>query len=169
MGYAQASGLPPIYGLYVTILTLFAYAVFGQSRILVLGPDSSLAALIAATILPLAAGNAERALSLAGTLAILSGVICIVAGLARFGFVTELTSKPISYGYINGIAMTVLAGQLPAFFGFSGSGDNFFHEGKAFVTGVLDGRTNSVAIAISVLSTVVILGCSWVDSRSGTL
>ncbi len=170
MGYAQASGLPPIYGLYATILPLFAYALFGPSRILVLGPDSSLSALIAATILPLAAGNAERALSLAGMLAILSGLICIVAGLARFGFITELISKPIRYGYMNGIAMTVLAGQLPAFFGFSASGETFYHEVKSFVAGVIEGRTNSVAIAISVLSTIVILGCKcWVPKVPGVL
>jgi len=170
MGYAQASGLPPIYGLYATILPLFVYALFGPSRILVLGPDSSLSALIAATILPLAAGNAERALSLAGMLAILSGLICVVAGLARFGFITELISKPIRYGYMNGIAITVLAGQLPAFFGFYASGENFYHEVKSFLAGVIEGRTNSVAIAISVLSTVVILGCKrWVPKVPGVL
>jgi high affinity sulfate transporter 1 len=170
MGYAQAAGLPAIYGLYATIVPLITYAIFGPSRILVLGPDSSLAALIAATILPLAAGNAERALSLAGMLAVLSGVMCIVAGLASFGFVTELISKPIRYGYMNGIALTVLAGQLPAFLGFSVSGEDFLHEATAVVTGVLEGRTNWVATAIAVFSTIVILGCKrWAPKVPGVL
>src|SRR5512136_1940414 len=81
MGYAQAAGLPAIYGLYATIAPLIAYAIFGPSRILVLGPDSALAGLVAATILPLAAGSTERAVALAGMLAILSGGLCILAGL----------------------------------------------------------------------------------------
>jgi len=113
MGYASASGLPAIYGLYATVVPLIAYAVFGPSRILVLGPDSALAAIIAATILPLAADKADKAVILAGMLAILSGALCVLAGLARFGFITDLLSKPIRDGYINGIALTVLIGQLP--------------------------------------------------------
>ena len=122
MGYAEAAGLPAIYGLYATIVPLIAYAIFGPSRILVLGPDSSLAAIIAAVILPLAAGDPDRAVALAGMLAIFTGLLCIVAGLARLGFITELLSKPIRYGYMNGIALTVLVGQLPKLFGFSADG-----------------------------------------------
>ena len=113
MGYAEAAGLPAIYGLYATIVPLMAYAIFGPSRILVLGPDSSLAAIIAATIVPLAAGNADRLVALAGMLALLSGALCVLAGVARFGFITDLLSKPIRLGYLNGIALTVLIGQLP--------------------------------------------------------
>lgn len=128
MGYAQAAGLPAIYGLYATIVPLIAYAVFGPSRILVLGPDSALAGLIAATILPMAAGNADKAVALASVLALLSGVLCIGAGLARFGFITDLLSKPIRYGYLNGIALTVLIGQLPKVLGFSVSQSSFINE-----------------------------------------
>src|SRR5947208_2297821 len=108
MGYAEAAGLPAITGLYATIVPLTAYAIFGPSRILVLGPDSALAGLVAAAILPLAAGNPDRAVALAGILAVLMGAIAIVAGLAKLGFVTDLLSKPIRYGYLNGIALTVL-------------------------------------------------------------
>src|ERR1035437_520299 len=122
MGYAEAAGLPVIYGLYATIVPLIAYAIFGPSRILMLGPDSALAGIIAATILPLAAGNPGRLVSLAGLLAMLTGALCILAGLARFGFVTDLLSKPIRYGYLNGISLTVLVGPLPKLFGFSVSG-----------------------------------------------
>lgn len=159
MAYSQAAGLPAIHGLYATISALIAYAIFGPSRIMVLGPDSSLAALIAATILPLAAGNADLALSLAGMLAILSGALCIVAGLAKLGFITELISKPIRYGYINGIAFIVIAGQLPAFFGFQATGQGFIHEVIAFGEGLLQGQVNGTALTISLLCAIAILAC----------
>lgn len=119
IAYAVASGVPGIYGLYATIIPLLAYALFGPSRILVLGPDSSLAAVILAVVLPLSGGDPMRAVALASMMAIVSGVVCILAGLARLGFITELLSKPIRYGYMNGIALTVLISQLPKLFGFS--------------------------------------------------
>src|SRR4030095_9861277 len=119
IAYAVASGVPGIYGLYATIVPLLAYALFGPSRILVLGPDSSLAALILAVVLPLSGGDPHRAVALAGMMAVVSGTVCILAGIARLGFVTELLSKPIRYGYMNGIALTVLISQLPKLFGFS--------------------------------------------------
>ena len=119
IAYAVASGVPGIYGLYATIVPLLAYALFGPSRILVLGPDSSLAAVILAVVLPLSGGDPHRAVALAGMMAIVSGVVCILAGVARLGFITELLSKPIRYGYMNGIALTVLISQLPKLFGFS--------------------------------------------------
>src|SRR6478735_2100386 len=113
IAYAVASGVPGIYGLYATIVPLLAYAVFGPSRILVLGPDSSLAAVILGVVAPLSGGDPLRAVALASMMAIVSGVVCIIAGLARLGFITELLSKPIRYGYMNGIALTVLLSQLP--------------------------------------------------------
>src|SRR5262245_27661277 len=119
IAYAVASGLPGIYGLYATIIPLLAYALFGPSRILVLGPDSALAGIILGVILPLSGGDPQRAVALAGTMAIVSGAVCVLAGIARLGFVTELLSKPIRYGYMNGIALTVLISQLPKLFGFS--------------------------------------------------
>src|SRR5262249_37949260 len=100
IAYAVASGLPGIYGLYATIVPLLAYALSGPSRIMVLGPDSSLAPLILAVVLPLSAGDPGRAVAVAGMLAIVSGVLCILAGCARLGFITELLSKPIRYGYM---------------------------------------------------------------------
>ena len=113
-----------------------------------LGPDSALAGIIAATILPSAAGNPDRLVALAGLLAMLSGALCILAGLARFGFVTDLLSKPIRYGYLNGIALTVLVGQLPKIFGFSVSGGNLIQEANNLVYGIMDGQTNKTAMAI---------------------
>src|SRR5215468_12314953 len=119
IAYAVASGVPAINGLYATIVPLLAYAVFGPSRILVLGPDSSLAAVILGVVLPLSGGDPARAVPIAGMMAIVSGIFCILAGAARLGFITELLSKPIRYGYMNGIALTVLINQLPKLFGFS--------------------------------------------------
>ena len=170
MGYAQAAGLPAIHGLYATIVALVVYAIFGSSRLLVLGPDSSLAALIAATILPLADGSVERTIALAGALSVMTGIICVVAGLAQFGFVTELISKPIRFGYINGIAFTVIAGQLPAFFGFSVSVSEFPQEMIAFVNGLLQGQVNLSAVLIGTMSMIVILGCKrWAPVIPGVL
>src|SRR5215467_13250917 len=113
IAYAVASGVPGIYGLYATIVPLLAYALFGPSRILVLGPDSSLAAVILGVVLPLSGGDPQRAVALASMMAVVSGTVCIVAGMTRLGFITELLSKPIRYGYMNGIALTVLVSQLP--------------------------------------------------------
>ena len=128
IAYAVASGVPGIHGLYATIVPLLAYALFGPSRILVLGPDSSLAAVILAVVLPLSGGDPMRAIALAGMMAIVSGTVCILAGLARLGFITELLSKPIRYGYMNGIALTVLISQLPKLFGFSIESDGPLQE-----------------------------------------
>lgn len=86
IAFAVASGVPGINGLYATMAGLLAYAIFGPSRILVLGPDSSLAALILTVVLPLAAGNAPRAVALAGMMALVSGTLCIGAGAAKLGF-----------------------------------------------------------------------------------
>jgi high affinity sulfate transporter 1 len=158
MGYAEASGLPAIYGLYATIIPLVAYAVFGPSRILVLGPDSSLAPLIAAAVLPLAAAGSEEAVALAGMLAILSGLLCALAALARLGFITDLLSKPVRYGYMNGIALTVLLSQLPKLFGFSIDAEGVIPEASALVRGIADGETNTAALIIGAACLLVILG-----------
>ena len=157
MGYAEAAGLPAIYGLYATIVPLIAYAIFGPSRILVLGPDSSLAAIIAATIVPLAAGDPDKLVALAGALALLSGALCLLAGLAHFGFITDLLSKPVRIGYLNGIALTVLVGQLPKVLGFSSTGDNLIQETASLVRGVLAGQTNWTTFAIGAACLFVIL------------
>ncbi len=157
MAYAVASGLPGIYGLYATIVPLLAYAVFGPSRLLVLGPDSSLAAVILGVVLPLSVGDPQRAVALAGMMAVVSGIVCILAGVARLGFITELLSKPIRYGYMNGIALTVLISQLPKLFGFSIDIEGPLRGLWAIADAIVDGRTNWVALAIGVGSLVVIL------------
>ena len=157
MGYAQAAGLPPITGLYATIVPLLAYAVFGPSRVMILGPDSSLAAVIAAVILPLGGDDPETAVALAGALSVLTGLIILVAGMARLGFVTELLSRPVQLGYLCGIAVTILVGQLPRLCGFSIEGRGLLTEIRDFVQGVADGRVNRAALAVGLTGIVVIL------------
>jgi high affinity sulfate transporter 1 len=157
IAYAVAAGVPPIAGLYATIFALLAYALFGPSRVLVLGPDSALVALIFGVVLPLSGGDPERATALAAMMALVSGAFCVLAGVARLGFVTELLSKPIRYGYMNGIALTVLVSQLPTLFGFSASGENLIGEGRAFVEGLQAGKLNRTALALGAGTLVAIL------------
>jgi high affinity sulfate transporter 1 len=157
IAYAEASGVPGINGLYATIVPLLAYALFGPSRILVLGPDSALAALILTVVLPLSAGEPQRAVALAGMMAIVSGIVCIAAGLARLGFITELLSKPIRYGYMNGIALTVLLSQVPKLFGFSVTAKGLLRQAWGIVDKVLGGSTNVVTLAIGASTLALIL------------
>ena len=159
VAYAVASGVPGIVGLYATIACLLAYALFGPSRILVLGPDSSLAALILAVVAARSGGDPARAMALAAAMALVSGLICVAAGVLRLGFITELLSKPIRYGYMNGIAITVLISQLPKLFGFGVDADDPLVALWAFVQGLWSGRTNVIALAIgaAVLATIFAL------------
>ena len=172
MAYAELAGLPPITGLYTSILCLIAYALFGPSKILVLGPDSSLGPMIAATLIPLigARGDPERAIAMASTLALMVGVIITLAGIARLGFVADLISKPTIVGYMNGLALTILVGQLPKLFGFSVSGNGFWAELTGFVRGVADGKTVSAALAIGAFGLVLIVVLQrWLPKVPGVL
>lgn len=159
MAYAELAGLPPITGLYTSILCLTAYAVMGPSKILVLGPDSSLGPMIAATILPLvgAGGDPARAVALASMLALLVGAIMLLAGIAKLGFIADLLSKPTQIGYMNGLALTILVGQLPKLFGFSVDADGFIPELKGFAQGVINGETIAAALAVGAGALVLIL------------
>lgn len=157
IAYAEASGLPGIYGLYATITPLLAYALFGPSRILVLGPDSALAAIILGVVVPLSGGDPLRAVTLAAMMAIVAGTVCIVAGIAHLGFITELLSKPIRYGYMNGIALTVLISQLPKLFGFSIEGGGALRSLWAIAGAILEGKTNWVAFGIGLGTLAAIL------------
>ena len=157
IAYATASGVPGINGLYATIVPLLAYAVFGPSRILVLGPDSSLAAVILAVVAPLAGNDPARAVTVASAMALVSGLVCVLAGLFRLGFITELLSKPIRYGYMNGIALTVLISQLPKLFGFSIESKDPVANVVQIGQAVADGRTNWTSFAIGAAVLVAIL------------
>ena len=160
MAYAELAGLPPITGLYTTILCLVGYAVFGPSRVLVLGPDSSLGPMIAATVIPLVAaeGDPHRAVAYASLLALMVGAIIALAGVFRLGFVAELLSRPTQIGYMNGLALTIVVGQLPKLFGFSVDGKSLVDEAAGFVEGVVEGDTVSAALAVGAASLVLIQG-----------
>ena len=159
MAYAELAGLPAITGLYTSILCLVGYALFGPSRVLVLGPDSSLGPMIAATILPLVAsgGDPARAVALGSALALLTGAVTVVAGLAGLGFVADLISKPTMIGYMNGLALTILIGQLPKLFGFSVEGEGFLDDVTGFVRGIGGGETVPAALAVGAVGLVLIV------------
>lgn len=157
IAYAEASGVPGVYGLYATIVPLLAYALFGPSRILVLGPDSALAAPILAVVITASAGDPARAIATASLMAIVSGLFCIVLGLLRLGFITELLSKPIRYGYMNGIALTVLVSQLPKLFAIQIEDAGPLHEVWALGRAIADGQTNGYSLALGAASLAVIL------------
>jgi high affinity sulfate transporter 1 len=157
IAYAQASGLPGITGLYATIIPLLAYAVFGPSPILILGPDSALAAVVLSVVLPLSAGDPRRAIEVGGMMALVSGVLCVAAGFARLGFITELLSKPIRYGYMNGIALTVLLSQIPKLCGFSVSAGGPLRQVWGIMQKALAGNTNFVALAVGIGTLAIIL------------
>lgn len=156
MGYAEVAGLPPVTGLYATIVPLIIYALVGPSRILVLGPDSSLAPIIAAAIIPLAAFDGER-IALAGVLAIEVGVILLIGGLLKLGFVTDLLSKPIRIGYLNGIALVVILSQLPKLFGFSIEADSILGEITEIARGIVDRKFEILPTVIGITCLAVIL------------
>jgi len=158
MAYAELAGLPPITGLYTTVVCLVAYALVGPSPILILGPDSSLGPMIAATILPLASGSQETAIALAGMLGLLVGLITVGAGVAKLGFVADLLSNPVRTGYLAGLAIVIFIGQLPKLFGFSTDADGLVAESVAFLQGVAEGMTNPWALGIGLLSLAIILG-----------
>ena len=191
MSYAQAAGLPAITGLYASIAALLAYALLGPSRILVLGPDSALAALIAGAIVPLAAHDPQRApgrilvlgpdsalaaliagaiaplaahdpqraIALSGALALSAGAICILLGALGLGFVTDLLSRPIQYGYLNGIAIALVVGRLPELFSMPVSGSDVFSSLPHIVHAFVDGRFSTAAglLGVAVLATIILI------------
>src|ERR1700745_2753682 len=159
MAYAELAGLPPITGLYTSILCLIGYAVFGPSRLLVLGPDSSLGPMIAATILPLAGagGDPKRAVALASMLAIIVAAIMITGAMAKLGFVANLISKPTMIGYMNGLALTILVGQLPKLFGVKVEAEGLIRETAGFVRGLANGEAVAAAAAVGICGIALIL------------
>lgn len=159
MAYAELAGLPAVTGLYTSILCLVGYAIFGPSKILVLGPDSSLGPMIAATILPLVGANGDpaRAVALASMLALFTGAAMVLAGVGKLGFIADLLSKPTMLGYMNGLALTIMVGQLPKLLGFSVDAEGFIAELTGFISGVTSGDVVQAASAIGIGSLVLIM------------
>jgi high affinity sulfate transporter 1 len=166
MAYAELAGLPAITGLYATVVCLVAYALMGPSPILVLGPDSALGPMIAATILPLAAGDQQTAVALAGVLALMVGLITLGAGLARLGFIGDLLSSPVRTGYLTGLAIVILVDQLPKLFGFGVEADGLVAGLVAFLRGLADGLTDPWSLGIGLISLAIILGLRRLSPRT---
>jgi high affinity sulfate transporter 1 len=157
MAYAELAGLPAVTGLYTTIGCLVGYAIFGPSRVLVLGPDSSVSPLIFAAIIPLTtAKDPETAIALAGMLALIVGLIEIGLGIGKLGFVADLLSSEVQVGYMNGLAITIIVGQLPKLFGFSTDADGFFDELREFVEHLDDTKAAALLVGLGVL--VILIG-----------
>ncbi|HCF1769565.1 SulP family inorganic anion transporter [Pseudomonas aeruginosa] len=125
IAYAQIAGFPPQVGLYACILPMLIYALIGSSRQLMVGPDAATAAMVAAAITPLAAGDPQRLVDLSMIVAIMVGLFSIVAGLARAGFIASFLSRPILVGYLNGIGLSLLVGQLGKLFGYEAATSGF--------------------------------------------
>ncbi len=159
MAYAEASGLPAVTGLYASVIPLLVYAVFGPSRVLIVGPDSSLVPMIAAAVLPLAAGRAGHAVALAGVLSLLIGLFLVAGRLLRLGFVTGLLSKPIRVGYLNGIALVVIAGQLPRLLGIPADAGSLSGSLAGTVRALAQGAINPAAVVFGAGTVAVIYGC----------
>ena len=159
MAYAELAGLPAVNGLYTTVACLVGYAIMGPSRILVLGPDSSLGPLIFAAITPLvvAGDDPGKAIALAGMMAMIVGAVEIGLGLGRLGFVADLLSKEVQVGYMNGLALTIIVGQLPKLCGFSTDADGFVDELRAFVDGFAHRNPTAMWLGISLLVILLVL------------
>ena len=158
MAYAELAGLPPVTGLYTSIACLVGYAIFGPSRVLVLGPDSSVSPLIFAAITPLLVTNDPgSAIALAGMLALLVGLIEIGLGLGKLGFVADLLSSEVQVGYMNGLAITIIVGQLPKLCGFSTDADGFVDELRAWFEHLDATKGAALAVGVGVLVVLLVL------------
>jgi len=157
MAYAGVAGLPPVVGLWAILLPLAAYAVFGSSRTLSVGPESATALLTATTVAPLAAGDPGRYATLAATLAVVAGVLGVLAWLTRLGFLADLLSKPILTGYLAGVAVTMVVGQLERVTGVPTSGNSFLAELRSFVTGLGHLHLPTLAFAAGVLAFLLVV------------
>ena len=161
LAMGELAGLPVVFGLYATFLPLLGYAVFGSSRHLVVGPDATMATLTAATVAPLAivdgSTDPARYAALAAALALTMGVILVLAGMLRLGFVADFFGKPVLLGYINGIALTIIAGQLGKMFGLDIESDDFFAILNEFVSELdeTSGATLLLSAALLVPALVV--------------
>jgi high affinity sulfate transporter 1 len=159
MAYAELAGLPAVTGLYTTIACLVGYALMGPSRVLVLGPDSSVSPLIFAAIFPLVAvtDDPETAITLAGMMAVFVGLILIGLGLGKLGFVADLLSKEVQVGYMNGLAITIVVGQLPKLCGFSTDADGFVDEVQAFFEDFDERNATALVLGLCTLAVLLLL------------
>jgi high affinity sulfate transporter 1 len=156
LAYASIAGVSPVIGLYAAPGALIFYAAFGSSRHLVTGPMAATAALSAAAVGDLAAGGTDEFLQLTITLGIVVGVLAVVAGLLRLGFLASFISEPVLKGFIVGLALTIIAGQVPKLFGVPKGEGDFFRQVWDFVTNL--GATSGITLLVGALSLALVLG-----------
>ncbi|MFI5469276.1 SulP family inorganic anion transporter [Streptomyces cacaoi] len=151
MAYAGVAGLPPVTGLWAILPALALYAVFGSSRLLSVGPESTTALMTAAVVAPLAAGDAGRYASLAAALAVTVGLLCLVARAVRLGFLADLLSRPVLIGYLAGVALIMMVDQLPKLTGVRTTGAEFFPQLWSFLVHLPDADAATVVFSAVVL------------------
>ena len=161
MAYARVAGVSPAAGLWAAVPALVIYAVIGSSRSLSLGPEATTALMTAVAIGPLAAGNPARYATLAATLALLAGAMAIAAGLARLGFLADLLSRPVLVGYLAGVALIMIAGQLSAATGVPVAGEEFLPQVTAFAGHLGDARLATSVVTVAVLAFLFAVRARW--------
>lgn len=155
IAYSQLAGFTPVVGIYSCILPAVAYAIFGSSRQLVVNPDAAACAIVAATVAPLAAGNAARYEDLSIVLTFLTGLLCIVGGIAGLGVIANFLSRPILTGYLNGIALSIIASQLGTLLGFRVAPAGFFRTVAEAVSRI--GETHLATFSVGLSLFVLLL------------
>src|SRR5215212_5689793 len=166
MAYSTLAGLPAVTGLWAAIVALTAYVLFGSSRQLSVGPESTTALMTAAVLAPMAAGDSVRYGMLAATLAVLVGAVCFVGAVARLGFLANMLSRPVLVGYMTGIAILMIASQLGKITGAPVSGDEFVSLMRSFAHSINQCHWPTMALAASVLTLLLGLG-RWAPSMPG--
>ena len=164
MAYATLAGVPPVYGLYAAVAGLALYGLLGTSRVLNVGPSSGPAVMTAATVAPLAAGNGEAYLAISAALALVTGLILLVGGLARLGFLGEFLARPVLAGYVIGLALTIIVSQVAALLGLPATHGRFFERLWELVGDV--GDVNRWTAAVGLCSLALVLGLGRVVPRA---
>ncbi|MCJ1886110.1 SulP family inorganic anion transporter [Pseudomonas sp. LA21] len=157
IAYAQIIGFPAQVGLYACILPMLIYALVGSSRQLMVGPDAATAAMVAAAITPLAAGDPQRLLQLSMIVAVMVGALSIAAGFARAGFVASFLSRPTLVGYLNGIGLSLIAGQLGKLLGYHSETSGFLRGLIALLRNLESTHLPTLALGSATLLLMIVL------------
>ncbi|TCI05146.1 sulfate permease [Corallincola luteus] len=151
IAYASLAGVPPVVGIYSAIFPLLAYALFGSSRQLMTGPDAATCIMVAASLAPLANGNSDQYLAMMVVLTLMTGALFMLAGIGRMGFIANFLSQPVLTGYLNGIALIIIVGQLPKFFGYQSAGGGIGEQLPEFFIQVTNADPVTTILAVSLL------------------
>lgn len=157
IAYADLAGVPAVVGMYSAIFPLFIYAFFGSSRQLMTGPDAATCMIVAASLSVLAAGDPERYLSLLVVLTVLTGFVYLIGGFMRLGFIANFLSQPILTGYLNGIALLIIASQLPKLFGVSSASSDFFPGLLGFIRDLPETQWTTLILGLSLLAVLLVM------------